>query len=110
MHDTSIFREGGVDFTTGINVEDNHEVNIIVTIGIFEILFFDLTLVWGDKDFDIIAFNLIDKVVGLRLIEGDDKILQATDVFLEGFFRAQKFKRVWSLAGVNSRDMFFLLV
>ena len=110
MHDTSIFRESGVDFATGINVEDNHEVNIVVTIGIFEILFFDLTFVWSDKDFDIIAFNLIDKVVGLRLIEGDDKILQATDVFLEGFFRAQKFKRIWSLAGVNSRDMFFLLV
>ena len=110
MHDTPIFREGGVDFTTGINIEDNHEVNIIVTVRIFEILFFDLTLVWSDKDFDIITFNLIDKVVSFRLIEGDDKILQATNVFLEGFFRAQKFKRVWSLAGVNSRDMFFLLV
>ena len=75
MHDTPIFREGGVDFATGINVEDDHEINIIVTIGIFEILFFDLTLVWSNKDFDIITFNLIDKMVGLRLIEGDNKIL-----------------------------------
>ena len=88
MHNAAIFREGGVDFATGINVEDNHEVNIVVTIGVFEIFFFDLTFVWSNKDFDIITFNLIDKMVGLRLIECDDKILQATDVFLEGFFRA----------------------
>ena len=110
MHNAAIFREGGDDFATGINVEDNHEVNIVVTIGVFEVLLFDLTFIWSDEDFYIITFNLIDKVVGLRLIEGDDKILQATNIFLEGLFRAQKFKRIWSLAGVNSCDVFFLLV
>ena len=110
MHNTSIFREGGVDFATGINIKDNHEVNIVVTIRVFEILLFDLTFIWSDEDFYIITFNLINKMVGFRFIEGDDKILQATNIFLEGLFRTQKFKRVWSLAGVNSRDMFFLLV
>ena len=110
MHDTPIFRKGGIDFATRINIEDNHEVNIIVTIGIFEILFFDLTLVWSDENFDIIAFNLIDKMVGLRLIEGDNKILQATNVFLEGFFRTQKFKRIWRLPGIDSSNVLLLLV
>ena len=65
------------------------------------IAFFDSGLVRGNVDLYVITINLVAKVVGLLLVEGDNKILQAISISFEGLFWFQEFNGIRNSTGEN---------
>lgn len=68
VHDTTVFAEGFVEVVGGRNIDGDDEIDIVITVGEGEVIFGNRVAIWGDKDFDEVAFELVAEMVGFAFV------------------------------------------
>ena len=105
MLDAAVFRKRRVEIGFRRNIECDNEVDIEVAVTKFEITFRKSGLIRSNEDFNVVAFDLVAKVVCLLFVESDNKVAKTVCIGLKSFFRFEEFDRIWDSTRENCRRM-----